>query len=177
MAQAAKIADTGMKEFQSSIAGATMASTADDKDVHQCTSECSARTKDNTNRDADYYRSGAKHIPDQCCFKLVKCHVCGKLGHIVKVCQTKKNFQTSDSDAGTPKPTHQVVELSSNTTEYNMLLIGCQEGRPLQTTIVVNKNFYSYFNNDYCYRVKVLFYTQPSTNITELEQVRTGIFN
>ena len=134
VAQAAEIADTGVKELQSSIAGASMASTTDDKDVHKCTSECSARTKDNTNKGADCYRCGAKHNPDQCRFKLAKCHACGKLGHIAKVCRTKKKFQTPDSDS-TPKPTHQVVEFSSNTTEYNLLPIGCQEGRPLQTTI------------------------------------------
>ena len=28
-----------------------------------------------------------------------------------------------------------VIELSSNTTEYNLLPIGCQEGRPLQTMV------------------------------------------
>ena len=48
-AQAAKKADTGVKELQSRIAGTTMASTIDDMDVHKCTSECSVRTRDNTN--------------------------------------------------------------------------------------------------------------------------------
>ena len=64
----------------------------------------------------------------------MNCHTCGKLEHIAKVCRTKKKIQNSDSN-GTSKSTHQVVELSSNTTEYNLLPIGCQEGRPLQTTV------------------------------------------
>ena len=134
VAQAAEIADTEVKELQSSTAGISIESTTDDKDVHKCTSEYPARTKNKVNRGTDCYRCGAKHNPDQCRFKSVNCHACGKLGHIAKVCRTKKKFQNSDSD-GTSKSTHQVVELSSNTTEYNLLPIGCQEGRPLQTTV------------------------------------------
>ena len=134
VAQAAKVVDTEVKEIQSSIAGVSIVSTADNKDVHKCTSEYPARTKNNANRGTDCYCCDAKHNPDQCRFKSVNCHACGKLGHIAKVCQTKKKFQSSDGD-GTSKPTHQVVELSSNTTEYNLLPIGCQEGRPLQTTV------------------------------------------
>ena len=140
VAQAAKVADTEVKEIQSSIAGVSLVSTTDNKDVHKCTSEYPAKTKNNANRGTDCYRCGAKHNPDQCHFKSMNCHACGKLGHIAKVCQTKKKFQSSDSD-GTSKPTHQVVELSSNTTEYNLLPIGCQEGRPLQTTVKLGHPF------------------------------------
>ena len=95
VAQAAKIADADVKELQSSIAGATLASTTYDNYVYKCISECSARTKDNANKGADCCHRDAKHNPDQWCFKLGRCHVCGKLGHIAKVCQPKKisNFR------------------------------------------------------------------------------------
>ena len=90
--QAAEIADTEVKELQSSIAGVSIVSTTDDKDVYKCTSGYPVRTKNNANRGTDYYHCGAEHNSDQCCFKSVNCHACGKLGHIVKVCQTKKKF-------------------------------------------------------------------------------------
>ena len=45
VAQAAGVADSEVKEIQSSIAGASIVSTTDNKDVHKCTSEYPARTK------------------------------------------------------------------------------------------------------------------------------------
>ena len=80
MAQAAEEADTEAKALQSSIAGISIASTMGDKDVHKCTSEYPARTKNYTNRGTDCYRCDAKHNPDQCRFKSVNCHACGNLG-------------------------------------------------------------------------------------------------
>ena len=101
VAQAAEVADTEVKEIQSSISGVCIVSTTDNKDVHKCISEYPTRTKNNANRGTDCYRCGATHNPDQCRFKSVNCHACGKLGHIAKVCRTKKKFHSSDSD-GTP---------------------------------------------------------------------------
>ena len=90
--QAAEIADTEVKELQASIAGVSIVSTTDNKDVYKCTSEYPAWTKNNANRGTDCYRCGAKHNVDQCHFKSVNCHACGKLGHIATVCRTKKKF-------------------------------------------------------------------------------------
>ena len=49
VAQVAEIADTEVKQLQSSIAGVSIESITDDKDAHKCTSEYPTRTKNNTN--------------------------------------------------------------------------------------------------------------------------------
>ena len=64
--------------------------------------------------------------------KLEKCHTCGKQGHIAKLCQSRKKLQSPRNDS-IFRATHQVAEVSKS--EYNLLPIGCQDGKPLQTTM------------------------------------------
>ena len=132
VAQAAEIADTGVKELQPTTASANNLFT-DDKEIHKFTSGPSVKPQDNV-EPKECYRCGAKHNPDRCRFKLENCHACGKQGHIAKLCRSRKKLQSPRNDS-TFQTTHQVVELSKSTSEYNLLPIGCREGKPLQTTV------------------------------------------
>ena len=60
IAQAAEIADTGVKELQSSTACAT-----NEKTVHTAPTN----PTDNSAKPKECYRCGTKHNPDQCRFK------------------------------------------------------------------------------------------------------------
>ena len=134
VAQAAELADLGARELQLSTAGASKVLSPEDKDIYKCDSDLSARNVESYSKAKECYRCGARHNPDQCRFKFQRCHACGKQGHIAKVCRTHRRAQTSKSDSPS-QATHQVVELSSNINEYNLLPVGCQEGKPLQTTV------------------------------------------
>ena len=125
VAQAAEIAETGMKELQSNTTCAT-----DEKTVHKFTS---AATTNPSDKPKECYRCGAKHNPDQCRFKSENCRACGKQGHIARVCRSKKKTQTLKSESST-QATNQVIELRS-TTDYTLFPVTCQEGKPLQTTV------------------------------------------
>ena len=126
VAQAAEIADTGVKELQSSTACAT-----NEKTVHKFTSATTNPT-DNSAKPKECYRCGAKHNPDQCRFKSENCHACGKQGHIARVCRSKKKTPGSESST---QATNQVIELRRSTTDYTLFAVSCQEGKPLQTTV------------------------------------------
>ena len=133
VAQAAEIADTGVKELQPTTASANNLFT-EDKEIHKFTLGHSVKPQDHYIEPKDCYHCGAKHNPDRCQFKLEKCHACGKQGHIAKLCQSRKKLQSPRNDS-TSRATHQVVELSKNTSDYNLLPIGCRDGKPLQTTV------------------------------------------
>ena len=45
-------------------------------------------TKDGKGTEINCYRCGGKHYPKSCHFKDARCHACGKLGHLSRVCQT-----------------------------------------------------------------------------------------
>ena len=51
-----------------------------------------------------------------------------------KLCRSRKKLQSPRNDS-TFQATHQVVELSKSTSEYNLLPIGCRDGKPLQSTM------------------------------------------
>ena len=129
VAQAAEIADTGVRELQSST-GASSGFSKEEKSLHKFT------TTDNSSKSKDCYHCGAKHNPDQCCFKSEKCHACGKQGHIAKVCRSKKKLHTSKSESRL-QPTNQVIEFTSSTTDYTLFPVSNPEGKPLQTTVDV----------------------------------------
>ena len=81
MAQAAEIADTGVKELQPTTASANNMFT-EDKEIHKFISGPSVKPQDHYVEPKECYCYGAKHNPDRCRFKLEKCHACGKQGHI-----------------------------------------------------------------------------------------------
>ena len=139
VAQAAEIADTGVRELQSSTTGASGGFPKEEKSLHKFTTTATVKPKDNPGKSKDCYRCGAKHNPDQCRFKSEKCHACGKQGHISRVCRSKKKLQTSKNESSS-QPTNQVIELTSSTTDYTLFPVSTPEGKPLQTTIDVEDN-------------------------------------
>ena len=136
MAQAAEIADTGVRELQSSTAGASGGFPKEEKSLHKFTATATIKPKYNPGKSKNCYRCGAKHNPDQCPFKSEKCHACGKQGHISRVCRSKKKLQTSKNESSS-QPTNQVIEFTSSTTDYTLFPVSTPEGKPLQTTIDV----------------------------------------
>ena len=133
VAQATELANTGVKELQSSTAGASNVSSKEDKSIHKLPSTATTKSKDHAVKSKECYRCGAKHNPDQCRFKSEKCHACGKQGHIARVCRSKNKTQSSKSDNSTA--TTQVIELTQGTSDYTLFPVGCQEGKPIQTTV------------------------------------------
>ena len=85
VAQAAEIADTGVKELQPTTASANTLFT-EDKKIHKFTSGLSVAPQDHHIEPKECDSCDAKHNPDRCRFKLEKCYACGKQGHIAKLC-------------------------------------------------------------------------------------------
>ena len=71
--QTIELADTGVKELHSSTARAISVFTKEDKSIHKFTDTPTAKSTDNSSKVKECYHFGAKHNPDQCCFKSEKC--------------------------------------------------------------------------------------------------------
>ena len=88
------------------------------------------------------FRCGAKH-GGQCRFKDAKCHNCGKLGHLAKVCRSKSRLQERNLSEYRPKETHQlqVDEFDSETdtvAEYTLFNVKDSKTQPFRVTVQVN---------------------------------------
>lgn len=64
-------------------------------------------TKDGKGSEINCYRCGGKHYPKNCNFNDARCYACDKLGHLSRVCQTKKkdNQTPSSKDKKSNTPT------------------------------------------------------------------------
>ena len=58
----------------------------------------SPRNDNGNNSRSNCYRCRGKHSPAICKFKTEKCHACGKLGHIAKLCRARKTSHTSHNN-------------------------------------------------------------------------------
>ena len=134
LAQSVEIAEKGAKDLQSSTGSANK--------VHKLS--CKATTSGNERKsthDKDkkvpvYYRRGGKHLATKCRFISEECHICGKQGHIAKVCRSRqKNADVKKPDPS-PKPVHQLSEDSSGA-EYTLFPVQNSSCKPLQTTMMV----------------------------------------
>ena len=130
VAQAAKIADTGSRELQSSTAGASSGFPKEEKSLHKFTTTATVKPKDNPGKSKDCYRCCAKCNPDQCRFKSEKCHYTRPHSQSL----SKQEETKSESRL---RPTNQVIELTSSTTDYTLFPVSTPEGKPLQTTVDV----------------------------------------
>ena len=63
------------------------------------------------------YRCGGNHYPKSCYFKDAKCYVCGKVGHLSRLCQAKKKGKQ-------PQP---VYQQKSDNSQPTHLLEGAEE--------------------------------------------------
>ena len=85
------------------------------------------------------YRCGGKHLATSCHFKTEQCHVCGKIGHIARVCHNR--YQNSSKGH-----TANVVESQSaqpsttDSTEYTLFPIDSSQSKttPWRTTLTLN---------------------------------------
>ena len=87
IAQAMELADRDAKDLQAS-------SNSPHDQVHKILHRPQQKSKPSRNIKGQDTRSnccrcGGKHPPTICKFKSEKCHACGKLGHIAKLCRAK----------------------------------------------------------------------------------------
>ena len=89
------------------------------------------------------YRCGASHRGQECKFKDAKCFICGKVGHLAKVCRSKAKSQRQQLSHGHPSETHQLhmdefdTELNTNP-EYNLFNVSGAKTPPLRVSVLVN---------------------------------------
>ena len=135
LAQSVEIAEKGARDLQSSTGSANEVH----KLSHKATTSGNERksTHDKDKKIPVCYRCGGKHFATKCRFISEECHLCGKQGHIAKVCRSRqnKNADVSKPDPS-PKPVNQLSEVS-NGTEYTLFPVQNSSCRPLQTTMVV----------------------------------------
>ena len=135
LAQSVEIAEKGAKDLQSS--------TGSVNEVHKLSRKATTSgnerksTHDKDKKIPVCYRCGGKHFATKCRFISEECHLCGKQGHIAKVCRSRqnKNADVSKPDPS-PKPINQLSEVS-NGTEDTLFPVQNSSCRPLQTTMVV----------------------------------------
>ena len=88
-----------------------------------------------------YFRCGGKHSALKCHFKTEQCHVCGKVGHISKVCRKRPQNTPRGQGHTTNLVENQDTELdtSSKNTEYTLFPIKSQTANsPWWTALTIN---------------------------------------
>ena len=87
------------------------------------------------------YRCGGKHSASKCRFKTELCHVCGKVGHISRVCHNVPQFATRGQGHTTNLVENQPTEPDtfSQNPEYTLFPIKPQAATPpWQTALTIN---------------------------------------
>jgi len=83
------------------------------------------------------YRCKGPHMAPKCPFKDSTCHGCGKRGHILKACRSRKK---SESRASTKKGMHHVnVEETGKYQEYGMFNLSSDRTNPIEVTILIEQ--------------------------------------
>ena len=142
IAQAVELAEKGSRELQSVR--------DPPKDIHKFShltnSKKSSHKQDDVGKDksstGNCYRCGGKHHQSTCRFKSEICRFCNKRGHIAKVCKSRiaQSSQNNAPDTrDSSKATHQVTQDSHDTdsSEYTLFTLPCQQTKPLQTDIEI----------------------------------------
>ena len=89
------------------------------------------------------YLCGGKHVSAECCFKTAACQNCGKVGHIAKVCRSRR--QTGNPRKPVQKQTtHQVQEdhtawkeTDESSEEYDLFKVTDRSRLPLLVTVIL----------------------------------------
>ena len=82
------------------------------------------------------YRCGGKHLAPDCWHKETECHICGKRGHISRVCRSKGKTR---GNSKTPKDQKaKVVEAEEESFVINMSKAGGQKVDPFMVTVLVD---------------------------------------
>ena len=101
--------------------------------------------KDRSSKPIVCHRCGGPHKAPECTFQKAKCHKCGKVGHIAKVCRSRAKPQKSTA-AKAPQQQHslQLDELSSDSEsecpEYGMHNVTVGHSDPIVATIEINNS-------------------------------------
>jgi len=88
------------------------------------------------------HRCGGPHKVPECIFQKVKCHKCGKVGHIAKVCRSKTKPLKSIA-ARAPQQQHSLlldVDSEPEILEYGMHNVTVCHSDPIVATIEINKS-------------------------------------
>ena len=91
-----------------------------------------------TNQELKCYRCGANHRANECRYKDLYCHSCGKQGHLSRVCRCKVKRSDTLSNR---KETHQVQSDFNDTQEseeYALFKIHDSSLGPLRVTAMIN---------------------------------------
>ena len=91
------------------------------------------------------YRCNGSHKATECHFKEATCHYCGKLGHIVRACRSKKRQDASHRSTSKPPQKHNQkrahhleVKDEKEDSEYTMYHISSSKAHPLLATVTLN---------------------------------------
>lgn len=104
--------------------------------------------KDGKGSEINCYRCGGKHYPKSCHFKDARCYACGKLGHLSRVCQTKKKDNQTPSSKDKKSDTSQRTHLledevttpggEQGTSAYSLFTLGSKRPAPYKVQLSVN---------------------------------------
>ena len=104
----------------------------DDSTVHKLTGGSSNASTPSTK----CYRCSGSHAPDKCRYKAMKCHNCGKIGHIQRACRSAPNATTKPfrrvRGGKRPQPVRQLSEEQI----YN---VNKKDHKPFQVTMVIDR--------------------------------------
>ena len=137
LVQAVEIAEKGAKDLHTSTPLST--------DLHKlnqgATLPSESKPRKANKNNPVCYRCGGKHLATNCRFKSEDCRLCGKQGHIAKVCrsapQAKKSAESKKTETSpASKPVHQLSDNSTDA-EYTLFPVESTNCKPLQTGLTV----------------------------------------
>lgn len=93
------------------------------------------------------YRCGGQHLSASCRFKSCVCHNCGKLGHLAKVCRSRKSQAEPKLQRGSPtykekrrpKEAHRLEEAGCEETTYSLFHTPGTQTHPIVVSLKLDQ--------------------------------------
>ena len=141
LAEAAETAESNAKQLEWALpCTAVQAISSEEKEGgarRQITSRRSTPTQNKC------YRCGGKHNSDQCYFKDSTCYLCGKTGHIARVCRSKRGSKSkapAEQDFKSSQQTHHVhSEGEEELYDEQLFNTPCKAPSPFMLTVQINQ--------------------------------------